>query len=157
MASQLFWHNIYNGLFLLSSELKKEKYNPDVIIGVGRGGLIPATLLAYKLNVKNLFNFTVQSYTDDNKQGEQITIVQEPGDALLEFKDKNILVVDDLSDTGNTLQFIIDTLKTKYNLDNVKTLTLCIKEHASFIPDFYLQKYPSDTWLTFPWEVESIF
>ena len=157
MASQLFWHNIYNGLHLLSLELKEKNYTPDVIIGVGRGGLIPATLLAYKLNVKSIFNYTLQSYTDENKQGLDLTTLQLPGEEIRRFKDKNILVVDDLSDTGDTLVHIKENLKKLYDLDNIKFATLCIKEHTNFVPDFYVQKYPTETWLTFPWEVDGSF
>jgi hypoxanthine phosphoribosyltransferase len=157
MASQLFWHNIYNGLNLLALEFKQHNYTPDVIIGVGRGGLIPATLLAYKLNVKSIFNYTLQSYTDENKQGLDLTTLQLPGDEIRKFKDKNILVVDDLSDTGDTLVHIKENLASLYDLNNVKFATLCIKEHTKFVPDFYVQKYPTETWLTFPWEVDGSF
>jgi len=157
MASQLFWHNIYNGLNLLTHEFKDANYTPDLIIGIGRGGLIPATLLAYKLKVKSVMNYSIQTYKDDNTQDENFVIIQEPSAEISNYKTKNVLVIDDLSDTGTTFQYIVDRLRANYNLENIKTATLCIKEHTKFIPDFYIQKYSSDTWLTFPWEVDGSF
>lgn len=157
MSSQLFWHNIQNGIHMLSLELKAADYQPDVIISVSRGGLIPATLLAYKLNVRTLVNYAIQSYSDDTNSREDFIVDQSPTNSLHfieKFKDKKILVVDDLSDTGTTIEYIYHDLTKNYNFQNVKTATVCIKDDTRFVPDFYIQKYPSDTWLTFPWEVD---
>ena len=152
MSSTLHWHNIYNGLDLLCKDLKKDNYIPDAIVGVGRGGLIPATLMAYKFNVKPLFNYTIQSYSDENLQTSDFIVYQEPGVDICNYKDKNVLVVDDLSDTGDTLLHIVDKLKHQFFLQHIKVAALAIKTDTKFRPDYYVQEYPSDTWLTFPWE-----
>lgn len=152
MASQLFWHNIYSGLQLLSIELKKDKFVPDAIVGVGRGGLIPATLLAYKFNVKPLFNYTIQSYGDENVKTNEFITFQEPGVDICNYKHKNVLVVDDLSDSGDTLLYIVDKLKYQFFLENIRVATLAIKTNTKFIPDYYGKEYSPDVWLTFPWE-----
>ena len=151
----IFWHNVHHGLFLLEKTLRDVNFIPDVIVAVGRGGLVPGTLFAYRFNIKRVLNYSVQSY-NDREQGDTIQVIQEPNNNMLEYKDKNVLIFDDLSDTGNTLQYITDRLKKDFGITNVKTATLCIKKHANFIPDFYVQVYPSDTWLVFPWEVGEV-
>lgn len=152
MASQLFWHNVYNGLELLSKEFRKTDFLPDAIVGVGRGGLIPATLLAYKFNVKALFNYTIQSYSDENLKTNDFVTFQEPGVDICNYKHKNVLVMDDLSDSGDTLLHIVDKLKHQFFLERVKVATLAIKTGTKFKPDYFVQEYPSNVWLSFPWE-----
>jgi hypoxanthine phosphoribosyltransferase len=152
MASKLFWHNIYNGLHLISLDLERDNFIPDAIVGVGRGGLIPATLLAYKYNVKPLFNYTIQSYSDENLKTNDFVTFQEPGVDICNYKHKNVLVVDDLSDSGDTLLHIVDKLKHQFFLEKIKVATLAIKEGTRFLPDYYSQQYPADVWLSFPWE-----
>ena len=150
----LFWHNIQHGLFLLEKQLKDTDFIPDALIVVGRGGLVPGTLFAYRLNVKTVYNFSVQSY-GDNKQGGDITVLQQPPESLSEYKDKKVLVFDDLSDSGNTLSYIVNSLKNDFKLSNVKSTTLCIKKGTNFVPDYYIQEYQPETWLVFPWEVSA--
>lgn len=123
------------------------------VIGIGRGGLIPATLLSYKLNVNVINNFQVQSYGESTTAGE-ITNWQEPSKLFIEnyLTKGKILIVDDLSDRGSTLKYVQNTLVTKYDAD-LLFATLYIKEKTQFMPDYYAKCYSQDTWLVFPWEV----
>jgi xanthine phosphoribosyltransferase len=123
------------------------------IVGVGRGGLIPATLLAYKLNVDVINNFQVQSYKGENVRGEY-RLWQAPDEHFISsFVDKNILVVDDLSDRGGTLA----SIKKFFENRNINALfaTLYVKEGTSFMPDVHVRNYEEDNWIVFPWEIES--
>jgi hypoxanthine phosphoribosyltransferase len=149
----LFWYNIHNGIDLLLHDFKKQGYIPDAIIGLGRGGLIPATLLSYRLNIKSLFCYTLRSYSDDNKQTNEYITVQEPGIGISDYKDKNVLIIDDLADTGETFIHARKVLQDKYGLQNIKTASICIKANTKHIPDFYIQEYPAEKWLNFPWEI----
>lgn len=145
-------HGIDHSLTNIYNQLKTASFIPDIIIGVGRGGLIPATLLAYMLDVKTIYNYSVQSY-NDNDQRESITVVQEPGSNCYQYVGKNILIVDDLSDSGNTLSFIKEKLVRDMPSSNIiKVATLFVKDKTSFVPDFYTTVYHHDTWLVFPWE-----
>jgi len=146
------WHNVHHNLSVIEQQLIDADYIPNAIVGVGRGGLIPAVLMAYKFNVKPFFNYTIQSYTDDNLHTSGFVAFQDPGVDICNYKSKNVLVVDDLSDTGDTLLHIVDLLKHQYGLENIRVATLCIKEDTKFIPDYYAEKFPSDCWLVFPWE-----
>jgi hypoxanthine phosphoribosyltransferase len=148
----IYWHDINFGLNQLAKSILESGFKPDIIVGVGRGGLIPATLMSYKLNVKQLFNFSVQSYNDENVQNDTLVTVQEPGDALIEHKDKNVLVVDDLADKGITLAYIKNKLVNTYGINNLRTATLCIKDCTVFVPDYYVTVYSKDLWINFPWE-----
>jgi len=145
------WKQIHDDIDVLASIIK----NVDAIIGVGRGGLIPATLLSYKLGVKVINNFQLQSY-DDRDIPEAFKLWQVPEEHFIKtFSDRaTILIVDDLSDKGNTLDFI----KRYFAHKNVKLrfVTLYIKKGTSFIPNLYVRSYSPEEWLVFPWETDSI-
>jgi len=140
------WNQITRDIDTLT-ELCKDK-NISTIVGIGRGGLIPATLLSYKLNVKIINNFQVQSYNDNN-EAEQIKIKQVPSTDVIE-QSNSILVVDDLSDKGTTLAFVKEFFK---NTDkSIFYATLYTKDKTTFVPDFFVRTYSNDDWLVFPWD-----
>ena len=147
MKTYISWKQIHDDIDVLASNIK----NVDAIIGVGRGGLIPATLLSYKLNVKVINNFQTQSY-DDRNIPEAFKLWQTPEDHFVNTfsGNKTILVVDDLSDRGKTLDFI-KRYFTHKNV-NLRFVTLYIKKGTSFVPNLYVREYSTEEWLVFPWE-----
>lgn len=115
------------------------------IIGIGRGGLIPASMLAYKLNRKVLalgiatYNDTVQ--TDKVFVYQPLVLPKIPG---------KFLVVDDICDTGNT----ITTIRSMYeDSDHVfEFASLFVRDSKSHIVDYYGFSVPENIWLDFAWE-----
>ena len=61
------------------------------------------------------------------------------------FKNKNILIVDDISDTGRTLLSIPE-------IGAYKSVTLFIKQGTKFTPTFYCRVCNRDVWVVYPWE-----
>lgn len=128
---------------------KIKGYSSDLIIPIARGGLIPGTIMAYKANIKNIYPVYIKSY----KEQEQVDVgfyVNPDVDYIKSFN--NILIIDDLSDTGNTFNFFGNFLKNN-NIINFKTASLYLKTGTNFIPDFYVSSFDNDVWLDFPWEV----
>jgi len=130
----------------LSVKIKKKKV--DYIIGIGRGGLIPATILGYQLN-KPIYNLGLSSY-DDKKRTDNINEYQSGIDFTALNRKKTILIVDDLSDSGNSLHYAVE--KYSWAVKRVYTATIFLKDKSEFKPDFYWDKVNSDTWIKFPWE-----
>lgn len=147
MKTYISWKQVHDDIDVLASNI----INIDAIIGVGRGGLIPATLLSYKLDVKVISNFQLQSY-DDRYIPEAFKLWQAPEDHFVSTfsGNKTILVVDDLSDRGKTLNFIKHYFAHKKV--NLRFATLYIKTGTSFIPNLYVREYSTEEWLVFPWE-----
>jgi len=126
----------------LANIIKNSKYMPDIILGISRGGLIPATMLSYMLKVKKLSSVQVIHY-DDNENELQLKITEK-----LSIDSANILVVDDIVDSGKTLKLVKEKLKSK----NVKTAVIYYKIWSTITPDFYARK--TTNWIIFPWEIE---
>ncbi len=145
------FNTIVESVDRLLSHIKQEDVKYDYVVGFGRGGLIPATLLAYKLDLPVLC-FSVASY-DGTSQQSTYKIYQEIDFDKLQ-KDTKILVVDDICDTGDT--FMLFKNLNKPNIIKETYVSLFAKEDSKHIIDYYSSITPSNVWLVFPWEVDDV-
>ncbi len=141
------WEQAYNDTLHLYEMMKISNCNPDVIIGIARGGWIPARLLADFYSMKNLANIKVEAYSIMGEEEVKPKITQ---GLNINIRDKNILIVDDVADSGKSLKVILDALVDK-RAKSIKTATLFYKTRSIVIPDYYVKK--TDAWVVFPWEI----
>ena len=155
---QLHWNDIENQCNKITDSINHDSISVDAIIGLSRGGLVPATILAHKLHVREVLVHGYHSYDDDtttrhldNAHGVMYQDVVY--DLMKGLSGKRILVVDDLCDEGITLHGLIKRLHKKFHKGAVHfyTATLYCKEHSVFKPDFVGEHCGKD-WLVFPWE-----
>jgi hypoxanthine phosphoribosyltransferase len=118
----------------------------DFIVGVGRGGLIPATMLAYKLK-KKVISFGINTYNDMIQTDKYVIYQPIPAPT----KQSKILVVDDICDTGNTFNIIRDIYNKENHLD-IEFASLFVKDSKSHLVDYYGLSVSDGIWLDFPWE-----
>lgn len=132
----------------LINRLKSKDLTFDYVIGIGRGGLIPATLIGYRLDLPVL-NYGVSSYNDKTK-GDKINVYQTID--FIKLKPKcNILVVDDVADTGDTFHHFRNLHKP--NVDKSIYVSLFAKENSGDMRvHFYSSLAADDQWISFPWE-----
>ena len=117
---------------------KKIDYQPDIIVGITRGGIVPARLLSRDLQVKDMYCLTVHKF------GEERKVVSELDDLV----DKNVLLVEDMLETGRSL--LVAKQYLEYKGAKVKTVCLYTMPITEIRPDFYLrQVYEVER---FPWE-----
>jgi len=100
MNNKLTFNDINNLIELLSDKVMN-KYNPDIVVGIADGGIIPAILLAKKLNIE-FIPIKISRDKAKSKKTEIRKWVSIPVDTYI--KDKNILVLDDFSYSGYTLK-----------------------------------------------------
>lgn len=148
MTNTSYIHISWKQISSCITKLAKRIEKPDIIITISRGGNIPGSMLAYALNVEKVVNFSVQTY-DNQTRTNNIKVLQEP-DIVLEEQMDNILVVDDLVDSGSTLSFVRDYFKSK-DIE-VKYSTLYIKKGTTFTPDYYAGIIDGSKWVVFPWD-----
>ncbi|MEM2965087.1 MAG: phosphoribosyltransferase family protein, partial [Candidatus Bathyarchaeia archaeon] len=72
----LEWEDIYRMCIELSKRIKEDDFKPDVIVGVARGGWIPARILSDLLENTNLANIKAEFYEDVAKTGKKPRITQ---------------------------------------------------------------------------------
>lgn len=131
---------------MIAEQVRASNYVPDYIIGITVGGLIPLALVAKELETQKVGTISASAYDGDARKG--LTIHALPN---IDLSNKSILLVDDISDTGETLQELSALLYEKYSVQEVKTATIVIrKDKDSYRPDFYAIE--SEEWTEFPWE-----
>jgi hypoxanthine phosphoribosyltransferase len=116
----------------------------DSIIGVGRGGLIPATMLGYKLN-KKVLEFGISTFNGSTREDAHF-IYQEP----VIIPGNKYIIVDDICDSGNTFKIF----KNKYKDSGGKFefVSLFAKDSSAQFVDHYGISISDDIWVSFPWE-----
>lgn len=125
------------------------------IIGLSRGGLIPATIIAQMLNVNNVYSIGLKSYGEDGSYKTRLKTPNMYQDLTwanvrsMNKCDGSVLIVDDISDEGVTMIHV----SSKYKLNNKRCATLFIKNKTSFIPRYYSKS--TDEWIVFPWELNN--
>ena len=140
----------------LAIQINKD-YKPTVLVGIMRGAAPIIDILSRILKLPTAY-IVIQSYSGDgleDKQG-QLMFAREIS-SLAESKDyKRVLLVDDLSDTGLTLNKSIEWLKnynsTRDFIEEVKTACLWKKKSSTFEPDFCPIRLESDPWIVQPTE-----
>jgi len=141
------WRRFLEMMVELASIIKRDGYCPEMIIAVSKGGLIPARVLSDLIDVNEMGFIGVRFYKAVKQHDAKPELLIPPTPSV---SGKKILVVDDIVDTGRTLQLVIDELY-RYGAREVKTLALFIKEWATIIPDYYL--LVTSKWVVFPWEI----
>lgn len=148
---KLTWSDVDWFCLNLSSQIKLSGFQPDMILGVARGGLIPAAMLASFLKVKDVISISIRSYTKERQRKTQPEYLHSLPEKLI--KGKKILIVDDIVDSGNTFKSLNKLITPDKAL--AIYLSLLTKDAAKFKPhytSFLITK--SDLWITFPWEVD---
>lgn len=145
------WDQYVALLQKLEEEVSEHKEEFDLILGIGRGGLIPATYLSHHLKLPMAARM-VSSYKDELKT--KYLIEGQVSHTLQELKDKRILIVDDIVDSACTLKQQIESLNAdeKIKPKLIRTAVLVLKPVTPFKPDYYIISVDPGVWVKFPYE-----
>jgi len=130
------WQSVVSEIQTLS---KKINYKPEIIIGITRGGIVPARLLSAHLQVKTLHCISILKITEKRKIVSEI---------LDDLTNKNILLVEDMLESGKSLEVVKKYLESKGAI--VKTACLYTMPITKVNPDFSLKQVNKVQ--NFPWE-----
>lgn len=133
----------------LAQIVADDGYRPDIILAIARGGLFVAGSLGYALSVKNLYVMNVEYYTGVDERLE-VPIALPPYLDTVDLRDANVLIADDVADTGATLAYVHDFCQGE--VADVRSAVLYEKS-ASIIKCEYIWKR-TDQWINFPWSTE---
>ncbi len=134
------WEEFHQDAKHLAQKLKNGGYNK--IIAVSRGGLLPAGILAYELDIRNSQAVNVSSYDNDEFRADADVKIDCPaGEA-----DEHTLIVDDLSDSGRTFR-LMRTLFPRAHF-----VAVYAKPRGKSVVDTCAREIP-DNWVVFPWDI----
>ena len=140
------WEQIYTMLLDLARKVRNDKFYPDIIVGVSRGGWSPARVLSDLLENPEIANVKAEFYLGVAETKKKPVITQP---VSVNVKGKKVLVVDDVSDTGKSLR-LVKTHLLGQGAKSLKIATLYYKPWSVTMPDYY-EKTTHD-WIIFPWE-----
>jgi len=150
------WDEYKNIVEKLAIEIHKN-YKPTVLVGIMRGAAPIIDILSRILKLPIAY-IVIQSYSGkgmEDKQG-QLMFAREISSLANDKDFSKVLLIDDLSDTGLTLNKSIEWLKnygpTKDYIKEVKTACLWKKKSSTFEPDFCPVRLDSDPWIVQPTE-----
>ena len=132
-------------LLEIIKQMKESNWFPEIIFSINRGGCVPGVYLSHAINVPH---HVIDVQLRDNNSKPNLYVLENYHD-----KKKNILIIDDINDSGATFNLIKNHMK-KY-IVNLNYASLIENKSSNFKADFkgkLIDKTADPTWIVFPWE-----
>lgn len=143
------WNYYIDSCNLLADKLKDQNFTD--IITIARGGHIPAAIVAYKLGIQRIYSHGVYSY-DMVQAGERIKFPSHYQFVESNFTDRNVLVIDEICDTGYTFVDLRKHLAERGGNGQFIFASIFYKTNNIYKPDYFIEEVPSDTWIVMPYD-----
>lgn len=114
------------------------------IVAITRGGLVPAAIIARELNIRVIDTICVKSYS--HKSQTEAKVLKAP-DAGMVGDGDGVLIIDDLVDTGRTLEVV------RAHYPRAHFATVYAKPKGRPLVDTFITEVSQDTWIYFPWDM----
>ena len=141
------WEQIHRDSRALAWRLDKQGPGVDgawrSVVAITRGGMVPACIVARELNVRHVDTVCVKSYDHQNQANAEVLKAPD-----LSIGDgEGVLVIDDLVDTGGTLE-VVQKLYPKAHF-----ATVYAKPKGRPLVQTFITEVSQDTWIFFPWDM----
>lgn len=139
------WDEVQEHCRALAQRILDQGRHFEKMLVITRGGMAPASVLARELEIHNIENICVATY--DSKDPQKIKEPRLLKAPLTEFL-SDVLVVDDLADTGTTLKMI------RNMTTNPLVVTIFAKPAGESLVDLFQERVAQNVWVRFPWDTE---
>jgi hypoxanthine phosphoribosyltransferase len=142
------WNKIYDMLLSQAEKIRQSGFKPDVIVGITRGGWIPARVLSDLLGIPDFATVRVEFYLGVAESRNEPVLTQGVSAVVT---GKRALIVDDVADTGKSLQLAREHV-LQQGATEVRIATVYRKPWSVIKPDYY--ETETNCWVVFPWEIK---
>ena len=129
----------------LIKQVKNENF--DGIVAISRGGLTLGHCIAEGLNLRDVQTIRTELYDDTTKRD----VIKLFGECKFQ-EHKKVLVLDDISDSGETLKFIMGYLQSNFECIEFVSATLFYKKTSVYEPKYWIKE--ATMWIDFFWEAD---
>lgn len=142
------WDQIHRDSRALAWRLDRQ--GPDdgawrAVVAITRGGMAPAMIVARELDIRTVDTISVKSY--DWQQQAAARVLKAPADEVMGTDGTGVLIVDDLVDTGKTLELV------RQLYPRAHFATVYAKPQGRPLVDTFITEVSQDTWIFFPWDM----
>jgi hypoxanthine phosphoribosyltransferase len=157
------WTQTNTAIQDIAMSMYKDKWRPDYIVGITRGGLVPAVLLSHMVDIP-MHTLCVQLGTDGLEENTESNCWMAEDAFGYEKEAKNILIIDDINRGGDAMAWIMkdwqaSCLPTSENWDqvwhnNVRFASLLSNPNSIVDTDYFSVEFDDELkqWIQFPWE-----
>ena len=146
------WDQIHRDSRALAWRLDKQGPGDDgawrAVVAITRGGMAPAMIVARELDIRTIDTISIKSYKGDGDKGIQgeLVVLKSPDPAMM-GDGEGVLVVDDLVDSGRTLELV------RQMYPRAHFATVYAKPQGRPLVDTFVTEVSQDTWIYFPWDM----
>lgn len=143
------WATVMRLTHDLAVRVRRAGFSPHGVVAIARGGYVPARLLCDYLDLDDLSSIRIVHYTAGANRQENAGLVE----GLCRSLDgRKILLVDDVSDTGDTLALALEHL-AELGADEIRVAVMHHKQSSTVRPDFFAHRIIKWRWIIYPWAV----
>ncbi|QDX39736.1 phosphoribosyltransferase [Salarchaeum sp. JOR-1] len=142
------WEYIYGLCRDVSDQVKRDEFEPDVVVALARGGWFAGRCLCDFLGLNDLTSLKMEHYVGTaQKSGEPEVRYPMPEGSV---ENKDVLIIDDIADTGGSIERAHEYVDER-NANEVRTATLQLLGTSEYDPDFVGERLEDWAWIVYPW------
>lgn len=143
------WERFHALARRLAFAVRQSGFEPELLVAIGRGGYMPARIVSDYLDLFDLSAIKIEHYHGVHK--ERVARVRYP--LAADIAGKRVLLIDDVSDSGDTFDVALRHLRECGTPAALKTAVLHHKTVASFTPDYAAELVREWRWIIYPWAI----
>ncbi|OXT00250.1 xanthine phosphoribosyltransferase [Notoacmeibacter marinus] len=148
-AFPVSWDQFHRDARALAWRLSAREQPFRALVCITRGGLVPAAIVSRELNIRTIETVCVVSYTGEiGTEQNQLRLLKEIDESIRSDGGRDVLIVDELTDTGRTASFVREMLPQAH------FATVYAKPAGRPLVDTYITEVSQDTWIYFPWDLD---
>lgn len=146
-AEIITFREVYDRTYQLARTLMEASESFDIVLAIARGGMLPGRLICDFLNIGHLSSLQIRHYEAGASQREKAVILDP---VRIDIKGRNVLLIDDVNDTGNTLQAAVSHVQELHPA-RLKTAVIHEKSTTGFKADYAVEYLEEWRWLIYEW------